>query len=89
MQGITLIKLEKVNLFGQCQLALGAIILVIGFSGNPGLTNNLFPFKIPDIFQVVISTIASLAILGILVDLTFLILSTELFGVQEQENINL
>jgi uracil permease len=89
MQGVALIQSEKVNLFEPRQLAVGAIILVTGIGGNLGLANGLFPFKIPVIFPDGIPAIVFSAILGILVNLLFLILPPKMFGVQDRENINL
>jgi uracil permease len=89
MQGIALIQSEKVNLFEPRQLAVGAIILVTGIGGNLALTNGMFPFKIPYIFPDGIPAIVFSALLGILVNLIFLILPPSKFGVQDRENINL
>ncbi len=89
MQGIALIQSEKVNLFEPRQLAVGAIILIAGIGGNLGLPNGLFPFPIPVIFPNGIPAIVFAAILGILVNLLFLLLPPSMFGVKERENINL
>ena len=89
MQGIALIQSEKVNLFEPRQLAVGAIILVTGIGGAWGCPNGLFPFTIPVLFPNGIPAIVFAAILGILVNLIFLILPPSKFGVEERENINL
>jgi uracil permease len=89
MQGIALIQSEKVNLFEPRQLAVGAIILVTGIGGNLALENGMFPFPIPVLFPSGIPAIVFSAILGILVNLLFLILPPKMFGVQDRENINL
>ena len=89
MQGIALIQSEKVNLFEPRNLAVGAIILVAGIGGNLGLPNGMFPFPIPVLFPSGIPAIVFAAILGILVNLLFLILPPKMFGVEERENINL
>ena len=89
MQGIALIQSEKVNLFEPRQLAVGAIILVTGIGGNLALPNGMFPFKIPVLFPDGIPAIVFAAILGILVNLIFLILPPKMFGVEDRENINL
>jgi uracil permease len=74
MQGIALIMSEKVNLFDPKQLAIGAVIMVIGIGGNIGyeggflpipLLQGLFPFGWP--------AIATGAVAGILLNLVFLI----------------
>jgi uracil permease len=89
MQGIALIQSEKVNLFEPRQLAVGAIILVTGIGGNLGLANGLFPFPIPVLFPSGIPAIVFSALLGIVVNLIFLLLPPSMFGVKERENINL
>ena len=89
MQGIALIQSEKVNLFEPRNLAVGAIILVAGIGGNLGLPNGMFPFPIPVLFPSGIPAIVFAAILGILVNLLFLILPPKMFGVEDRENINL
>ena len=73
MQGIALIQSEKVDLFDPKQLAVGAIILICGIGGNLALTNGLFPFKIPYLFPSGIPAIVFAAILGILVNLVFVL----------------
>jgi uracil permease len=87
-QGVALIQSEKVNLFDPKNLAIGAIILVLGIGGNLGLPNGLFPFKIPLMFPDGIPAIVFAAIVGILFNALFLILPPSLFGVKERENIN-
>ncbi len=89
MQGIALIQSEKVNLFEPRQLAVGAIILVTGIGGAIGLPNGMYPFPIPALFPNGIPAIVFSAIVGILVNLIFLLLPPRLFGVQDRENINL
>ena len=89
MQGIALIQSEKVNLFEPRQLAVGAIILVTGIGGNLALKDGMFPFPIPVLFPNGIPAIVFAALLGILVNLLFLIVKPSLFGVEERENINL
>jgi uracil permease len=89
MQGVALIQSEKVNLFEPRQLAVGAIILITGIGGNLALPGGMFPFSIPVLFPDGIPAIVFAAILGILVNLLFLILPPSRFGVKERENINL
>lgn len=88
MQGIALIQSEKVNLFEPRQLAVGATILITGIGGNLALPNGLFPFNIPVFFPNGIPAIVFSAIVGILLNLLFLLLPPSLFGVKERENIN-
>jgi uracil permease len=89
MQGIALIQSEKVNLFEPRQLAVGAIILVTGIGGNLALENGMFPFPIPVLFPSGIPAIVFAALLGILMNLLFLIVKPSMFGVEDRENINL
>ncbi|MBI4790931.1 MAG: xanthine permease [Chloroflexi bacterium] len=88
MQGIALIQSERVNLFDPRQLAVGAIILITGIGGNLALPNGYYPFAIPVIFPDGIPAIVFAAIVGILLNLLFLILPPSRFGVVERENIN-
>ncbi len=88
MQGVALIQSEKVNLFEPRQLAVGAIILITGIGGNLALKDGLFPFQIPVIFPNGIPAIVFAAIVGILLNLVFLLLPPSKFGVKDRENIN-
>jgi uracil permease len=89
MQGIALIQSEKVNLFDPRQLAVGATILVTGIGGAIGLPNGLYPFPIPVIFPSGIPAIVFAAIMGILLNLLFLVLPIRLFGIKERQNLNM
>ena len=77
MQGIALIQSEKVDLFDPKQLAVGAIILICGIGGNLALANGLFPFTIPYLFPNGIPAIVFAAIVGILLNLIFVIFKTK------------
>lgn len=88
MQGVALIQSEKVNLFEPRNLAVSSLILILGIGGNLGLANGLFPFKIPFVFPDGIPAIVFSAIVGILINLIFLILPPSIFGVKERININ-
>lgn len=88
-QGIALIQSEKVNLFDPKNLAIGATILVLGIGGNLGLENGLFPFKVPIFFPDGIPAIVFAAMVGILLNVLFVVLPPSRFGVKERENINL
>jgi uracil permease len=82
MQGVALIQSEKVNLFDPKNLAVGAVILICGIGGNLALPNGVFPFQIPVLFPNGIPAIVFAAILGILVNLIFVIFKTpEVSGV--------
>jgi uracil permease len=76
MQGVALIQSEKVNLFDPKQLAVGATILILGIGGNLALPNGLFPFKIPYLFPSGIPAIVFAAIVGILINLIFVLFKT-------------
>ncbi len=86
-QGIALLQSEKVNLFDPKNLAIGAVILVLGIGGNLGLPNGIFPFKIPVFFPDGIPAIVFAAIVGILINLLFILVPPSLFGVKERANI--
>jgi len=73
MQGVALIQSEKVDLFDPKQLAVGATILILGIGGNLVLSNGLFPFVIPYLFPSGIPAIVFAAIVGILLNLIFVI----------------
>ncbi|MBI5302285.1 MAG: xanthine permease [Chloroflexi bacterium] len=88
MQGIALIQSERVNLFDPRQLAVGAIVLITGIGGNLALPNGYFPFNVPVLFPDGIPAIVFAAIVGILLNLLFLILPPSMFGVAERENLN-
>ncbi|MEN4100455.1 MAG: solute carrier family 23 protein, partial [Anaerolineaceae bacterium] len=88
MQGIALIQSERVNLFEPRQLAIGSTILILGIGGNLGLPDGLFPFIIPGLFPAGIPAIVFSALVGILLNVLFLLLKPARFGVEERENIN-
>jgi uracil permease len=67
LQGVALIQSEKVDLFDPKQLAIGAVILVVGIGGN-SFEGGLLP-----IFGGV-PAIATAALAGILLNLVFLVL---------------
>jgi len=75
MQGLALIQSEKVNLFDPKNLAIGAVIMIIGIGGNMALPNGLFPFSVPVFFPNGIPAIVFAAILGISLNAIFQIFS--------------
>jgi len=89
MKDVALIQLEKVNLFEPRQLAIGATILFTGISGDLALQDGLFPFSIPVIFPNGIPAIVFAAIVGILLQVLFLVLPPSVFGVKDRDNINI
>jgi uracil permease len=86
-QGIALLQSEKVNLFDPKNLAIGATILVLGIGGNLGLPDGMFPFEIPIFFPDGIPAIVFAPIVGILINLLFILLPPSRFGVKERSNI--
>ena len=76
MQGVALMMSEKVNLYDPSQLAIGAVILVIGIGGQIGFGGNLPINFLPGIFPDGLPAIATAAVLGILINLIFLIFKT-------------
>ncbi len=73
MQGIALKMSEKVDLFSPANLAVGATIMITGIGGSLTLENGLFPFIIPGVFPSGIPAIVFSAIVGILMNLLFII----------------
>jgi uracil permease len=73
MQGVALIQSEKVDLFDPKNLAIGAVILICGIGGNLVLKDSLFPFTIPYLFPSGIPAIVFAAIVGILLNVVFVI----------------
>ena len=72
MQGVALMQAEKVNLYDPRQLAIGASILVIGIGGHIGFGGNI-PIPIPGIFPDGLPAIATAAVVGILLNIIFLL----------------
>lgn len=83
-QGIALIQSERVNLFDPKNLAIGAVILVLGIGGAMGLPDGIFPFQIPVLFPNGIPAIVFAAIVGILLNILFVLLPPARFGVRER-----
>ncbi|MGC9356337.1 MAG: solute carrier family 23 protein, partial [Anaerolineae bacterium] len=74
MQGIALMMSEKVNLFDPKQLAIGAVILIVGIGGNIGFAGGFLPFPIlQGLFPQGLPAIASGAVFGILLNLVFVL----------------
>jgi uracil permease len=73
MQGIALMVENKVNLFSPRTLAVGACIMVIGIGGNIGYPGGFLPITISGIFPNGLPSIATAAVVGILINAIFLI----------------
>lgn len=74
MQGIALMVENNVSLFNPRNLAVGAVIMVIGIGGNIGFAGGFLPIPIlQGIFPSGLPAIATAAVLGILINAVFLI----------------
>ena len=74
MQGIALMVENKVSLFSSRNLAVGAVIMVVGIGGNIGYPNGFLPIPIfQSVFPSGLPAIATAAVLGILINAIFLI----------------
>ncbi len=73
MQGIALMLENKVSLFDPKTLAVGATIMVIGIGGNIGYQGGFLPIKIAGVFPQGLPAIATAAVVGILMNLMFLL----------------
>ena len=72
MQGIALMIEEKVDMFDPRNLAIGAVIFIIGVGGHIGFTNGLLPIPLlQSIFPDGWPAIATGALLGIVLNLVF------------------
>jgi uracil permease len=72
MQGIALIQENKVSLFDPRNLAIGAVIMIVGIGGNIGFPGGFLPIIIPG-FPSGLPAIATAAVLGIFINLIFVI----------------
>ena len=73
MQGIALMQEHKVSMFDPRNLAIGAVIMIVGIGGNIGFPGGFIPITIPGIFPSGLPAIATAAVLGILINAIFLI----------------
>jgi uracil permease len=73
MQGIALMQEHKVSMFNPRNLAIGAVIMVVGIGGNIGYPNGFLPITVPGIFPSGLPAIATAAVLGILINAIFLV----------------
>lgn len=77
MQGIALMVERKVDLFDPAQLAIGATILIVGVGGHIGYPGGLLPILVfPNIFPNGLPAIATSALLGIFLNIFFLVIKT-------------
>jgi uracil permease len=73
MQGIALMQEHKVSMFDPRNLAIGAVIMIVGIGGNIGFPGGFIPITVPGLFPNGLPAIATAAILGILINAIFLI----------------
>ena len=74
MQGIALMQEHKVNMFVPRNLAVGAVIMVVGIGGNIGFAGGFLPISfLQGIFPQGLPAIATAAVMGILMNAIFLI----------------
>jgi len=73
MQGIALMQENKVSMFSPRNLAIGAVIMIIGIGGNIGYPGGFIPVIVPGLFPSGLPAIATAAVLGILLNAVFLI----------------
>jgi uracil permease len=74
LQGVALMMAEEVDLFDPRQLAVGAIILVVGVGGHIGFPNGFLPIPLlTGIFPSGWPAIATGAVAGILLNALFLV----------------
>jgi uracil permease len=73
MQGIALMQEHKVSMFDPRNLAIGAVIMIVGIGGNIGYAGGFLPVTIPGLFPNGLPAIATAAVLGILINAVFLI----------------
>ncbi len=74
MQGIALMMSEKVNLFDPRNLAIGAVVMVIGIGGHIGFPGGFLPIPLlTNVFPLGWPAIATAAVVGILLNAVFMI----------------
>jgi uracil permease len=86
MQGIALMQEHKVSMFDPRNLAVGAIIMIVGIGGQIGYEGGFLPIPIlQGIFPSGLPAIATAAVLGILVNGIFLVFKPPLIEPAEAE----
>jgi uracil permease len=73
MQGFALMQEHKVSMFNPRNLAVGAVIMVVGIGGHIGYPFGFLPVIVPGIFPRGLPAIATAAVLGILINAVFLV----------------
>jgi len=78
MQGVALMAHEKVNLFDPRNLAIGAVIFTVGIGGHIGFPGGFLPIPLlQGVFPSGWPAIATAAVLGILLNLIFILFPTK------------
>ena len=78
MQGIALMSHEKVSMFDPRNLAIGATIFIVGIGGHIGFPDGFLPIPLlQKVFPNGWPAIATAAVLGILLNLIFIIFPTK------------
>jgi uracil permease len=78
MQGIALMQENKVNMFVPRNLAIGAVVMIVGIGGNIGFSGGFLPIPfLQGVFPFGLPAIATAAVLGILLNAVFLIFDPE------------
>lgn len=72
MQGFALMQENRVSMFNPRNLAVGAVIMVVGIGGNIGY-GGFIPVSVPVVFPNGLPAIATAAVLGILINLIFVV----------------
>ena len=70
---LQLMQEHKVSMFDPRNLAIGAVIMIVGIGGNIGFPGGFIPITIPGIFPNGLPAIATAAVLGIFINAIFLI----------------
>ena len=73
MQGFALMQENRVSMFNPRNLAIGAVIMVVGIGGNIGFPGGFIPVTVPVLFPNGLPAIATAAVLGILMNAIFLV----------------
>jgi uracil permease len=84
MQGIALMQEHKVSMFDPRNLAVGAVIMIVGIGGNIGFDGGFIPITVPGIFPNGLPAIATAAVLGILINAIFLVFKPATAEVSEE-----
>ena len=88
MQGIALMMSHKVNLFDPKQLAIGAVIMVVGIGGHIGFPGGFLPIPLlANLFPNGWPAIATAAVAGIVLNTIFLVFKPPVRGAIEPETV--